>query len=71
MNNWSKLTIKISIKNLIMKLISASIIVLTGTILILGGAYIQHDGTQLFVMATGCGVGAIGLWGWFSNLKEK
>ena len=54
-----------------MKSISASIIVLAGTILILGGAHIQHDATQTFVMFVGCGFGAIGLWGWFQTIKEK
>jgi len=54
-----------------MKQISASLIVLAAAILIVGGAHIQHDSTQLFVMAVGCGVGLIGLWGWFGGLKEK
>ncbi len=54
-----------------MKLISASIIVLAATVLIVGGAHVQHNDTQLFVMIAGCGVGLIGLWGWFSGLREK
>jgi len=54
-----------------MKSISASIIVVAGTILILGGSYIQHGDTKLFVQIVGCLVGAIGLWGWFVSLKEK
>lgn len=54
-----------------MKLLSSSIIVFAGAILILGGAHIQHDDTQLFVMAVGCAVGSLGLWGWFTGLKEK
>jgi hypothetical protein len=54
-----------------MKQISASIIVLAAAILIVGGAYIQHDDTKLFVMGVGCGVGLIGLWGWFAGCKDK
>jgi hypothetical protein len=54
-----------------MKSISASIIVLAGAILIVGGSYIQHGDTKGFVQIVGCAVGAIGLWGWFTSLKEK
>lgn len=54
-----------------MKSISASIIVLTAAGLILGGSYIQHSDTKLFVQVVGCVVGAIGLWGWSVSLKEK
>ena len=54
-----------------MKSISASIVVLSAAVLIVGGAQIQHDGTQLFVMTVGCGVGLVGLSGWFVSLKEK
>jgi len=53
-----------------MKQISASIIVLTGAGLIVGSSQFISD-TQTFVMVVGCGVGAIGLWGWFMNIKEK
>ncbi|MEY2408127.1 MAG: hypothetical protein QOF48_797 [Verrucomicrobiota bacterium] len=54
-----------------MKSISASIIVLAGAILIVGGSHIQHDGTQLFVDTVGCGVGLVGLAGWFVCIREK
>jgi len=54
-----------------MKSISASIIVLAGVALVLGGAQIQHGDTMTFVQAVGCVVGAVGLWGWFLTLKEK
>lgn len=47
-----------------MKSISASIIVLTAGILILGGSHIQHSDTKLFVQIVGCIVGVIGLGGW-------
>jgi len=54
-----------------MKSISASIIVVAGTVLILGGSYIPHSDTKLFVQIVGCVVGAVGLWGWFQTIKEK
>jgi hypothetical protein len=54
-----------------MKAISASIIVLAATILIVGGSQIQHSDTKLFVQVVGCIVGAIGLGGWFVSLKDK
>ena len=54
-----------------MKPLSASIIVLAAAILLVGGSYIQHSDTRLFVQAAGCGVGVIGLWGWFVSFKEK
>ena len=54
-----------------MKSISAAIIVVAGSALILGGSYIPHSDTKLFVQIVGCGVGTVGLWGWFVSLKEK
>ena len=52
------------------KHISAAIIVLAGTVLLLGGSFIQHADTKLFVQVVGCIVGAIGLVGWiFSSTK--
>ena len=49
------------------KHISAAIIVLAGAILILGGSYIQHSDTKLFVQVVGCLFSAIGLFGWFAS----
>ena len=54
-----------------MKAISASIIVLAAATLLVGGAYIPHADTKVFVQIVGCGVGIIGLWGWIRSLKEK
>ncbi len=54
-----------------MKSISASIIVLAAAILIVGGSYIQHSDTKLFVQIEGCGVGLLGLFGWWTTLKDK
>jgi len=53
------------------KSISAAIIVLAGSALVLGGAQIQHGDTKTFVQSVGCVVAAIALWGWFRTLKEK
>lgn len=53
-----------------MKAISASIVVLSGAVLLLGGSQFLHSDTQLFVQFVGCLVGAAGLWGWFGCLRE-
>ena len=52
------------------KSLSASIIVLAGAILLLGGSFIQHSDTKLFVQFVGCLIGAIELVGWFLSLSE-
>lgn len=53
------------------KHVSASIIALAGAILILGGSFIRHDDTKLFVQVVGFLFSAIGLFGWFiSSAKE-
>lgn len=54
-----------------MKAISASIVVLASAALLLGGSYVQHSDTRLFVQVAGCAVGVIGLGGWFISMKEK
>lgn len=54
-----------------MKSISASIIVVTGSSLVLGGSFIPHGDTAMFVQIVGVGVIAAGLWGWFLGLREK
>ncbi|MDB6153551.1 MAG: hypothetical protein JWL90_2004 [Chthoniobacteraceae bacterium] len=54
-----------------MKLLSSSIIVLSGAILITGGSFIQHSDTKLFVQIVGCVIGLVGLVGWFASFKEK
>jgi hypothetical protein len=53
------------------KHMSAAIIVLAGAVLLLGGSFIQHSDTQLFVQAAGCAVIAVGLYGWFVCATEK
>lgn len=52
------------------KHISASIIVLAAAILIVGGSYIGHGDTRLFVQVVGCLVCAIGLGGWLLSVTE-
>ena len=54
-----------------MKSISASIIVLSAAILIAGGSHIQNYDTREFFQVVGCGVGLIGLGGWFVSLRDK
>jgi hypothetical protein len=53
-----------------MKQISASIIVLAAAVIMVGGSHFTGD-TQTFILAVGCVVCAVGLWGWFVSLKEK
>jgi hypothetical protein len=57
-----------------MKSISASIVVLSGSVMISVGALVPHSDTRLFVMFVGSVVGLAGLYGWFvatSNLENK
>jgi hypothetical protein len=54
-----------------MKSISASIIVVAGSVLIVGGSHVAHSDTATFVQIVGCGVGAVGLLAWFVSLTEK
>lgn len=53
------------------KHISAAIIVLAGAILILGGSFLRHDDTKLFVQVVGSIFGAVGLVGWFLSSSTK
>ena len=53
------------------KHMSAAVIVLAGAILLLGGSFIRHNDTQVFVQAAGCVVLAIGLYGWFVSVADK
>lgn len=53
------------------KHISAAIIVLAGSLLILGGSFIRHGDTKLFVQVVGCIFGAVGLVGWFLSSSTK
>jgi hypothetical protein len=53
-----------------MKSISASIIVLSGAGLIVGGAFVPHSQTGVFVMFVGCVLGLAGLVGWSLTLRD-
>lgn len=66
LGGWS-----VSLREKPMSAISAAIVVLAAAILMLGGAYIQHSDTRLFVQVAGCIVGVFGLGGWFISPREK
>ena len=53
------------------KHISAAIIVLAAAVLLVGGSYVRHSDTKLFLQSVGCIVGLIGLSGWFLSVREK
>ena len=53
------------------KHMSAAIIVVAAALLILGGSFIRHDDTKLFVQIVGCIVLVVGLWGWFASVTDK
>lgn len=56
-----------------MKSLSASVIVVAGALLVLGGStsYVPHSDTGMFVRIVGCAVCVTGLWGWFKAINEK
>lgn len=54
-----------------MKAISASIVVLAAAVMISGGASIEHDDTQMFVMGVGCVVGFLGVLSWIGAFLDK
>jgi hypothetical protein len=53
-----------------MKSLSASIIVLAGTLCFAIGGKIQHGDTQLFVCTVGLLIAGAGLFGWFQMLRS-
>lgn len=53
-----------------MKSISASIIVLAAAIMIVGGAFVSHGDTGLYVMFAGTVAGLARLVGWFLTLRD-
>ena len=55
----------------LMKSLSASIIVLSGAGLLLGGAFVGHPDTSMFVMFAGCVLGLVGLVGWFIMIRDS
>ena len=52
-----------------MKSISASIVIFAGAGLILGGGFVPHGDSGLFVQAVGCILGGVALFVWLVNLK--
>jgi hypothetical protein len=53
-----------------MKSISASIVVLSGAIILTGGSFVSHDQTQVFLQFVGCAIGLGGLWMWFKTFTQ-
>lgn len=53
------------------KHLSAAIIVLAGAMLLLGGSYIAHSDTKLFVQFVGTVICVVGLGGWIFSVAEK
>ena len=53
------------------KHLSAAIIVLAGAILLLGGSFIAHSDTELFVQVVGAVLVAVGLVGWFFSSPKQ
>jgi len=54
-----------------MKSISASILVLSGAILLAAGSFVSHSQTQGFLQTVGCVIGLIGLVVWFWSVKQS
>jgi hypothetical protein len=54
-----------------MKSLSASIIVLSGALVLVGGSYVNHDQTQGFLQFVGGAVGLIGLVVWFQTIRPS
>jgi hypothetical protein len=54
-----------------MKSISASIIVLSGAIVLSAGGLVTHSDTSLFMMFAGGIVGLIGLYGWWVSVQKN
>ncbi len=55
----------------IMKSISASIIVLSGSGLVAVGPFVRHGDTSTFVMLVGRALALAGLVGWYSTLRSS
>lgn len=53
------------------RLISAAIIVFAAAVLLVGGAFVKHADTQMFLYLVGCVVGLAGLFGWFASFKGR
>ena len=53
-----------------MKCISASIVLLSGAIILTGGSFVAHNQTQGFLQFVGGAIGLVGLAAWFMALKQ-
>lgn len=54
-----------------MKSISASIITLSGAVVLVGGSFVSHNQTQGFLQIVGSVVGLIGLVVWFRAIQQS
>ena len=54
-----------------MKSISASIVVLSGALVLVGASFISHDQTQGFLQFVGGVVGLTGLVVWFQTIRQS
>lgn len=54
-----------------MKSLSASIVLLSGAVILTGGSFVAHDQTQGFLQLVGAAVGVVGLGGWFVSFKQS
>jgi hypothetical protein len=68
--NGYETTIPVS-ENAAMKSISASIVVLAGALILVGGSFISRNDTQGVLQLVGGGVGLIGLVVWFRTIWQS
>jgi hypothetical protein len=54
-----------------MKSISASIVLLSGAIILVGGSFVSHDQTQSFLQFIGAAIGLGGLYAWYTTFKQS
>jgi hypothetical protein len=53
-----------------MKSASASIVLLSGALILAGGSLVAHDQTQRFLQFVGVAIGLVGLVAWFKTFKQ-
>ena len=54
-----------------MKSISASIVLLSGAIILVGGSFVTQNQTQGFLQFVGGAIGLVGLGAWFMTFKQS
>jgi hypothetical protein len=53
-----------------MKSVSASLVLLSGALILTGGSFVAHDQTQGFLQFVGVAIGLVGLAAWFKTFKQ-